>query len=467
MFTLSSQKLVPVIKFFPMENFSPVNVFQNFANDKFSFLLESARYHPITGRYSFIGFNPFLIFKSKKNNIEIIYQNKKQKFSAHPIETLKKIMKSFKIEKKNNLPIFTGGAVGYFSYDLVHFFEKVPCKSIDDLDLPECYLLFVKEVIVFDHLKNKIFIVVNAKEEEKKQAKERIKEIEEKYFKNNVPFCDEIISKQKIGKIKSNFTKKNFEKIVKIAKEYIKAGDIFQVNLSQRFNVDIEIHPFIIYKLLREINPSPFASYFNFDDLKIVSCSPERLLHKKNKIVQTRPIAGTRPKGKNNELLLDPKEKAEHIMLVDLERSDLGRICEYGTVVADEIMGIEDYSHVSHIVSNVKGVLKNNIDVFDCLKACFPGGTITGTPKIRSMEIIEELEPIKRGIYTGSIGFIDFSGDFDINIVIRTFIIKNNKAYIQVGAGIVADSIPEREYFETLYKAQALIETLNKLKNKK
>jgi len=270
-------------------------------------------------------------------------------------------------------------------------------------------------------------------------------------------------------KFRSNFTKSGFEKIVRRAKEYIADGDIYQANLSQRFSVDIgRQDAFGLYERLSKINPSPFACFLDFGELKIASSSPERLLKLENNVVQTRPIAGTRPKGKtalqnftlSRELILSDKERAEHIMLVDLERNDLGRVCEYASVKVDELMLLEKYSHVMHIVSNVTGRLKPLKDRFDLLRAVFPGGTITGCPKIRCMEIIDELEPVARNIYTGSIGYLDFNGDMDLNIAIRTFVIKRNKAYVQTGAGIVADSDPEKEYYETLYKAQALFKSL-------
>jgi len=258
----------------------------------------------------------------------------------------------------------------------------------------------------------------------------------------------------------SNFEKEEFENIVRQTKEYISAGDIYQVNLSQRFQTRIEEPPFEIYKRLRKINPSPFASYFDLGELKLVSCSPERLIKLENGMAETRPIAGTRPIiASPQELLLDPKERAEHIMLVDLERNDLGKVCEYGSVKVDEMMTVERYSHVIHIVSNVKGKLRKDKNQFDLIKAMFPGGTITGCPKIRSMEIIEELEPVKRGPYTGCIGYI-LKDKMDLSITIRTMVVKKDMAYIQVGAGIVADSIPEREYFETLHKAQAMFEAI-------
>ncbi|MFC1511009.1 anthranilate synthase component I family protein [Candidatus Margulisiibacteriota bacterium] len=320
-------------------------------------------------------------------------------------------------------------AYGFLSYDCCRFVEQLPNQAQKDIDTPD-FLFLVPETI----------------------------SIALKPTRRKTPNFKPQTSKQ----IKSNFNKQQFKEIVIKAKEYIRAGDIYQVNLSQRLEVALNCEPLELYRRLSTINPSPFASYFDFGGWQIISCSPERLIKLENGLAETRPIAGTRPiSATEEELLLDPKERAEHIMLVDLERNDLGRACEYGSVHVDENMIIEKYSHVIHIVSNVRGKLKKDKNWFDLLKAMFPGGTITGCPKIRSMEIIEELEPIKRGLYTGSIGYIDpLKQSMDLNIVIRTIIVRGNKAYIQVGAGIVADSDPEKEYFETLHKAQAMVEAL-------
>ena len=339
------------------------------------------------------------------------------------------------------------GAFGFISYDFAWEIEKLPSLAKDDLLIPKIHFVVPETLVIFDHLKQALEILGPCKQP-------------------LTPFSPSPLLRGKgIGdgghnQITSNFSEKAFEKVVKRAKEYIAAGDIYQANLSQRFEAKLKEHPFDIYKRLRQINPSPFASYFDFGDLKIVSCSPERLIKLENGLAETRPIAGTRPiTATAEELLLDPKERAEHIMLVDLERNDLGKVCEYGSVCVSENMITEKYSHVIHIVSNVKGKLRKDKTKFDLIKAMFPGGTITGCPKIRSMEIIEGLEPVKRGIYTGSIGYI-MPNKMDLNIAIRTIVIKNDAAYIQVGAGIVADSDPEREYQETLHKAQAMFEAL-------
>ncbi|MBI2447515.1 MAG: anthranilate synthase component I family protein, partial [Candidatus Omnitrophica bacterium] len=348
---------------------------------------------------------------------------------------------------------------------------------------PDINLLFVDTIIAFDHIKGSVKVISNAKgiEDTDKSYDEAVDKIERVVARlregNNLECtgiskycsCPDVTSGLNLTSIKSNFTEEGFCKIVKKAKEYIASGDIFQANLSQRFSVPCSLDPFILYKALRSINPSPFAAYLDLGDLQIVSSSPERLLKLEGRDVQTRPIAGTRPRGKtdeedrrlSNELILNEKERAEHIMLVDLERNDLGRVCEYGSVLVDEFLVLEEYSHVFHIVSNVVGKMRHGMDCFDLLRAGFPGGTITGCPKVRCMEIIDELEPVTRNIYTGSIGYLSFNGDMDLNIVIRTLILTKGIGYLQVGAGIVADSDPVREYYETLYKAEALFKAVD------
>ncbi|MCM8793935.1 MAG: anthranilate synthase component I family protein, partial [Candidatus Omnitrophica bacterium] len=361
-------------------------------------------------------------------------------------------------------------------YDLGRLFEKLPCQAKDDLCLPEIYLAFYDTVIAIDHWENKIFLISNAYSKDNDKAySEAIEKIEDLIYRLETinPRDEEkkfnfVWDEEKDLKINSNFSQEGFEEIVRRAKEYISKGDIYQANLSQRFVIESNIEAFSLYRILREINPSPFAAYLNFPEVKVISSSPERLLKVEDRFVQTRPIAGTRPRGKDKEedlklraeLILNEKERAEHIMLVDLERNDLGRVCDYGTVKVDEFMVLEEYSHVIHIVSNVCGILSKNKDRFDLIRAAFPGGTITGCPKIRCMEIIEELEPVRRSIYCGSIGYLGFNGNMDLNIVIRTFILTRGKVYVQVGAGIVADSDPTREYYETLHKAEALLKAI-------
>jgi len=403
---------------FKNQNLTPLSIFESLYNGFGSFLLESPNGRGPLERYSFIGMNPTQTITD--------------------FETLKKA------DLKH-------GAFGFLSYDFGWEIEDLPNLAKDDLQIPKLMFVVPEALVIFDHQKQEIII-------QSRDPENLVKKLE--HGDKNTNILTQHPYRPPNPNPTSNFRQDDFEQIIKRAKEYIKTGDIYQANLSQRFQTGIKEHPFEIYQRLRRINPSPFASYFDLGELKLVSCSPERLIKLENGTAETRPIAGTRPiTAAPEELLLDPKERAEHIMLVDLERNDLGKACEYGSVHVDENMVIEKYSHVIHIVSNAKGRLRKDKDKFDLIKAMFPGGTITGCPKIRSMEIIEELEPVKRGPYTGCIGYI-MPDKMDLSITIRTIVVKNDTAYIQVGAGIVADSIPEKEYFETLHKAQAMLEAL-------
>jgi len=332
--------------------------------------------------------------------------------------------------------------------------------------------LFVDRLVAFDHFENKVWIIVNVPKEEGERgyqkAEDAFAEIESVLRRSSSSF-EETVGMD-ASQIRSNMTEREFKWMVERAKVYIRRGDIFQANLSHRLEAPYTGSPYLLYEHLRHINPSPFASFFDFGDFSIVSSSPERLVRKNGEWIETRPIAGTRPRGKDSfddmkkriELLLSEKERAEHLMLIDLERNDLGRVCDFGTIRVNEMMALEEYSHVIHIVSNIRGRLKGKSGFFEILRALFPGGTITGVPKVRCMEIIDELEPLARGIYTGSIGYLGFNGEMDLNLVIRTFILKEGEAYIQVGSGIVADSDPLKEYEESLHKAEALVEALKK-----
>lgn len=402
-------------------------------------------------KFSYIFFNIKRRIFVKDRELNIDGEKKKEK---DIFKTIRDIFEEEKLKKtEENREFFTSGAFALFSYDCGKYFEKLPDISYDDLDLPDIYMAFPQEIIVKDEINN-IFYYCGNKIEIWKEG--NIEEVKITYSE---------IEKGNENIFKKNMDREQFYSIVEKAKKYIKEGDIFQVNLSQRFSAEFERKNGLeLYKILRKINPSPFASYINIQDFSIISQSPERLISlDNNRIAQSRPIAGTRRfKEKNKdemqkELLLSEKERAEHIMLVDLERNDIGKVAKFGTVSADEFMIIEKYSHVMHIVSNVRGELRDTVDWLELIMAMFPGGTITGAPKIRSMEIIEELEPTKRGFYTGSLGFLDFNGKMDINIIIRSFILKNENAYFQTGAGIVYDSIPEREYYETINKARAMM----------
>ncbi|MBI5187501.1 MAG: anthranilate synthase component I family protein [Nitrospirae bacterium] len=471
----------------------PYLIYESLASTN-SFLLESIKGPEKIARFSFIGFDPCLIFKIKNGVISLISRRSSfvTQFFGRPLNILKELVRAYRQKPFEYLPPFQGGAVGILSYDFVQYLERLPKNAVDDLNLPDAHFLMIDKLITIDHLYKKCWIIVCPgagdtieREGERVDWSERYDEAE--YEINEILSLvighqssqSSVISHQ--SSVKTNdqieiiyeMKRNDYMDIVKRAKEYIAAGDIFQANLSQRVSAHIgDISPWSLYRILSSINPSPFAAFMDLGDYQIVSSSPERLLRVKDGIIETRPIAGTRPRGKDtnedelmrSELLLNEKERAEHIMLIDLERNDLGRVSDYGTVRVDELMITEDYSHVIHIVSNVKGKLVDGKDCFDAIKAAFPGGTITGVPKVRCMEIIDELEPVRRGPYTGSIGYISFSGNMDLNIVIRTFVIKEGMAYVQVGAGIVADSDPEREYYETLKKAEALIRTLERVK---
>ncbi len=461
----------------------------------YSFLLESIKGPEKIARYSFAGTKPFLVFKVKNGTVEIEFKVRKVLSSTPPFKKLKELLKSYKVEAPEGLPPFLGGAVGMISYDFVHYFEHLPRTVIDDLQMPDAHFLLIDTFIAFDHKYKKTLIISCPGTSETgfdfgllekdcgihyDSACEKINELYKKI--SSIPPNPPLIKggwgdfqRKKFKtpiKIQHEMGKDDYVSIVRRTKEYIKAGDIFQANLSQRVSANIgNTEQWEIYKILSKINPSPFAAYLDMGDYQIVSSSPERLLKFNRNTVETRPIAGTRPRGSDAkgdremraDLLLNEKERAEHLMLIDLERNDLGKISDYGSIVVDEFMITEDYSHVIHIVSNIKGTAANGKNCFDAIRAAFPGGTITGVPKVRCMEIIDELEPVTRGPYTGSLGYISFTGAMDLNIIIRTFVIKSGVAYVQAGAGIVADSEPEKEYFETLKKAEALIKTLEML----
>jgi anthranilate/para-aminobenzoate synthase component I len=453
----------------------------------YSFLLESIKGPEKIARYSFAGAAPLVTFKVKNGTVETAFRGKKVLSSKTPLKQLKEMLQSYRVKAQENLPPFLGGAIGMFSYDFVHYFERLPRTTLDDLQIPDAHFMLIDTHLAFDHKDKKTFII-SCPGACESGSSFRLPEGDLGVFYDRA--CEQInILYQKLssvsqGKpIKSRKSKNQIEivhdmkrddyiAIVKKAKEYIKAGDIFQANLSQRVSADIgNTEPWEIYKILSMINPSPFAAYLDMGDYHIVSSSPERLLKFDGNVVATRPIAGTRPRGTDirsdqkmrADLLLNEKERAEHLMLIDLERNDLGKISDYGSVIVDEFMITEDYSHVIHIVSNIRGTAAQGKNCFDAVRAAFPGGTITGVPKVRCMEIIDELEPVSRGPYTGSLGYISFTGSMDLNIIIRTFVIRQGTAYVQAGAGIVADSEPEKEYFETLKKAEALIKTLEML----
>jgi len=468
--------LIPVYKEILGDLETPVSAFYKISQEgKYAYLLESVEKGEKLGRYSFLGANPSIIFKSRAQQGVIIRDGQEEPFEVinDPLIQLKKLMSQYRSIQVDGLPIFYGGAVGYLSYDYVRFIEKLPDKNPDDLNLPDAFFVITDTMLIFDHLLQTIKVVSNAYVDKEPDLayEEAIGKIEEILNKLQQPvtiFKSRVENQKSKIQWDSNFTKDGFKEIVKQAKEYIKAGDIIQVVLSQRLSSEIRCDPLTIYRVLRKINPSPYMFYLKFNEVSIVGSSPEILVRLENEEVETRPIAGTKPRGGNEEtdnkyakeLLADPKEKAEHIMLVDLGRNDIGRVCEYKTIHLPEVMIIEKYSHVMHMVTSVKGKLSPQYDAFSLIRACFPAGTVTGAPKIRAMEIIDELELNRRGPYAGCVGYFSFSGNLDTCITIRTIVIKDGKTYLQAGAGIVADSDPETEYYETMNKLKCLIDAV-------
>jgi len=446
--------LIPVYKEILVGKETPVTAFKKIEGEN-SFLLESVEGEEKIARYSFLGTG-----------------TKKELHSFKSFAEIRKVLARFKPVKVAGLPRFHGGLVGYVSYDMVRDVEAIPDKNPDELELPKMLFLLTDTLLAFDHIKRKILLVSHAevKGDPAKAYQAACAKIDqlEKKLKKPIKLKSEYSGKEKPIKFTSNMTQDQFEAVVEKAKEYIRAGDIIQVVPSQRLKAASKVDPFNVYRILRKINPSPYMFYLKFGKIKIAGSSPEVMVRFEDGLATVRPIAGTRPRGSNkaddqkmaDELLASEKERAEHIMLVDLGRNDLGRVCEFGTVKPTEKMVVERYSHVMHIVSNVVGKLKKDQDAVDLLRATFPAGTVSGAPKVRAKEIIDELENVKRGPYAGCIGYFGFSGELDTGITIRTIVFKGNKAYIQVGAGIVADSIPAEEYEETINKAKAMLRAI-------
>ncbi len=440
----------------------PVVVYEKLYQEaSLGFLYESLESVEKRGRYSFIGAKPFLIFRSQGKQIRITYGNVTMNAEGNPFDTLRQLVQNG--QSCPHVFPFSGGAVGYVGYDAIRFVESIPDSNPDELNIPDLFFMFPSELIVFDHLEQTADIILYSETEIDYNRLEAIKKEIEKCRDKRL--INDFQAKEDSVSMTSNFSREDFYAVVNKAKEYILAGDIFQVVLSQRFSFDVTTDSLSIYKALRNTNPSPYMYYLRLDDLKILGSSPEILVKLAGNHVDIRPLAGTRRRGKSDqedrkfadELLADEKERAEHVMLVDLARNDIGRVCEYGSVQATHLFEIEKYSNVMHLVSDVTGKLAKDKDAFDLFRATFPAGTVSGAPKVRSMEIIDELENVRRGVYAGAIGYFGYSGNMDMCIAIRMILIQKNKGYIQAGAGVVADSIPEREYQETCNKARALI----------
>lgn len=466
---------IPVYRHLLADTLTPVSLFLSIREGaKFPFLLESVVGGERIARYSFIGRNPYQILKFDGENTFLEKGKEIEKLSPNYFEELKKFTTAYLEPKIQDLPRLTGGAVGYSAYDTFRLVEDLPNMPEDRLDIPDAVWSFYDEIFAFDHVKHQIVLIKTVFVEKndsnlKKKYNEAVSSLDEmeKAVTQTVSSSNEI--KIDTNSVKSNITASRFEEMVTKAKEYIYEGDIFQVVLSQRFEADFSGDPFMLYRALRMVNPSPYLFFLDFNDYQLVGSSPEVLVSVQDREVRVMPIAGTRPRGKTHEedlkyeedLKADPKEVAEHIMLVDLGRNDVSKVSIAGTTKLERNQVIERYSHVMHIVSDVKGRLKDELNSVDALMQCFPAGTVSGAPKIRAMQIIDELEPSKRGIYAGAVGYFDFSGNMDTCIAIRTMIVNGNKAYIQAGAGIVADSVPETEFEETKNKAGALIKALS------
>lgn len=459
-------------------NISPMDVFCSLYSEPYPFLLDSCG----LGRYSFAGANPFVLIKSQHNKTEIAQGLSRKIVTDNIFSVINSFLNEFKVAGTNpkslpskNIP-FHGGAVGYLGYELKNQLERLPRKNDAKLNIPDSILGLYDTIFAYDHKINKGYVIASGLPEKncamrKMLAKERIKQ----FLKSLRPKTG---SRKPSGlnphafhaHIKSNFTKNGYMNAIKRVQKYIASGDIYQANISQRLAVDFHGDPLAFYSRLRKINPAMFGAFLNYGDYQIISNSPERLLKVNNGIAETSPIKGTRGRGKNHqddvaligELKINRKELSEHIMIVDLERNDLGKICEYGTIKARPLQKIYTYAMLHHMVSTIKGRILKNIGPTDCIKALFPGGSVTGAPKIRAMEIIEELEPTPRGIYTGAIGYIDFCGNLDLSMAIRTAVLKGKRLYLNVGGGIVADSNPEAEYEETMLKANAFLKALKK-----
>ena len=449
------------------------NLYKFILVKKNSFIFESVEKGKVRGRYTIIGFNPDKIINIKNNKIIEDNFNRKKLIKQNILNYLNKLLKNFKVKSPKELPRMSSMLVGYFSYDIIRLIEKIPNSCSDDINIPDIRLMRPKNLIIYDNFKGKIFFIENIFEDQKiedyqteyNKIRNNLKELS---HYGNIPLPTNFYRPSKKINIKSNITKSRFKKIVRKAKTYISKGDIFQVVLSQRFKANINKPPLEIYNSLRKLNPSPFMFYFNYDDFQILGSSPEILVRLVDGEVTIRPIAGTRPRGKNskddkrltNELLNDPKELSEHLMLLDLGRNDVGKVSKANSVKVTEKFKVEKYSHVMHIVSNVIGKQKNKLSLFETFLSGFPAGTVSGAPKIRAMEIIDELEMSKRKLYAGGIGYFTANQEFDTCIALRTALIKNKKIYVQAGAGVVADSKPENEYEETVNKAKALLQSI-------
>jgi anthranilate synthase component I len=471
--------LIPVYEVFPADLLTPVSAYLRIAQGaRYSFLLESVEGGEKIARYTFAGAHPEQVFRYNAGACVMEGPDRIVWEERDPVSFLRERMERFQPVRVPGLPPLVAGAIGYFSYDMVRLIERLPKRLRDEIGLYDAMLAFYHGLIAFDHVQHRLWIVRNvftdgpggtlrARYNAAVREIHRTRKLLEQPVDAERP-RKESQRKHSKPKVGSNFRRAEYLAAVRKAKQYIRAGDIFQVVLSQRFSAKTKAQPFEIYRQLRALNPSPYLFFLQMNDVSVVGSSPEMLVKVQGRDVFYRPIAGTLPRGKDEaedqrlekEMLASEKERAEHIMLVDLGRNDLGRVCEYGTVKVEQLMTVERFSHVMHIVSSLRGRLREDVDCFDALMACFPAGTVSGAPKVRAMEIIEELERTRRGIYAGGVLYMDFAGNLDSCIALRTMVVKNGVAYVQAGGGIVADSTPEGEFQETVNKSRALLTAL-------
>ena len=474
--TLSGEgTVVPVVKRVMADLLTPVAAYLKIERlSPYSFLLESVEGGEKVARYSFLGFDSELLVRSRESKVTIERGSTREETEQSMLEVLRRLSGQHIPVRFADLPPFVSGAVGYLSYDAVRWFEKIPDSHADDIGIDDAVMMFFSRLLVFDHVRHQIHVIANVftggkTEDLEAEYRKAVDDIETMEARLEDPI-EPLPRRRTSGEpqVRSNLTREKYEHAVIAAKEYIAAGDIFQAVLSQRFEVALSAHPFEVYRALRVVNPSPYMFFLKIADQSIIGASPEMLVRATGRRIEYRPIAGTRPRGatETEDLLLgeemraDEKEVAEHVMLVDLGRNDLGRVADYGSVEVTDLMIIERYSHVMHLASAIKARLRPGMDRFDALAACFPAGTVTGAPKIRAMEIIDELEPTRRGVYAGAVMYLDYSGNLDSCIAIRTILTKDGRAYFQAGAGIVADSVPESEYVETVNKARAMLQAI-------
>ncbi len=479
--TLAAQgyNLIPVWREIAADLETPVSAFLKVTRGDYAFLLESVQGGEKWGRYTFLGSEPAMVLRGRGGRLDLTRPGRSVEVRSvkSPLDGLRDEMRRFRAYQSPELPRFFGGAVGFLAYDIVRYFERLPTHARDELGTPDLYLMLTDTVLIFDNVRQTLKIVANVAVEDHpsisaayRDAAAKIDELIARLdAPARAPRLDSAASLNgDVVKLVSNQTREGYMAMVEAAKEYIAAGDVIQVVPSQRFEAPLDSHPFNLYRSLRTINPSPYMFYLRMDDHTLVGASPEVMVRVEGREITLRPIAGTRRRGATEaedhalerELLADPKERAEHVMLVDLGRNDVGRVAEIGSVEVTELMTVERYSHVMHIVSNVRGRLREGCDAYDAFRATFPQGTVSGAPKIRAMEIIDELESVRRGVYAGAVGYFSYTGNTDTAIALRTILVKGGRVYIQAGGGVVADSDPDAEYEESVNKARAMVRAL-------